>query len=113
MTRGDIWWVDLGLPFGSEPDFRRPVLIIQSDAFNRSRINTVLVAVFSTNLELARLPGNLLVWSELSLLPKDSVLVCSQVLALDRQRFVEPAGRLKAGILQEVGECLRLVFGLA
>ena len=66
MTRGEVWWADLGVPFGSEPGFRRPVLIVQADSFNRSRIGSVLCAPFTTNLRLGDAPGNAFVAAEVS-----------------------------------------------
>jgi mRNA interferase MazF len=64
MQRGEIWWADLPTPVASEPGYRRPVLVIQSDDFNRSRIRTVIVAVMTSNLRLAEAPGNVLVRSD-------------------------------------------------
>ena len=74
MTRGELWWADFGLPFGSEPGLRRPVLIVQDDAYTRSRLNTVIVVPLSTNLVLENAPGNVFLPCERSGLSKDSVL---------------------------------------
>ena len=71
MTRGDIWWIDLGIPFGSEPGFRRPVIIIQDDSFNDSNINTIIVIPLTTNLNLSEAPGNFLLTKKESALSKD------------------------------------------
>jgi mRNA interferase MazF len=60
LSRGDIWWADFGQPLGSEPGYQRPVLVLQADAFNRSRIQTVIVVPLSTNTKLALAPGNVL-----------------------------------------------------
>ncbi len=75
MIRGEIWWADFGIPFGSEPGFYRPVIIIQSDKFNKSAMNTAVVVPLSTNILLADFPGNVLIKKELSNLSKDSVAV--------------------------------------
>ena len=74
IQRGEIWWADLPEPRSSEPGFRRPVLVVQADSFNRSRIQTVLVAVITSNLDLADAPGNVAVAARSSGLPRDSVV---------------------------------------
>ena len=63
IERGEVWWADLGEPDGSEPGYRRPVVIMQSDAFNRSRLRTVIAVVLTTRLRLLEAPGNVLVFS--------------------------------------------------
>ena len=88
MIRGEIWWADLGIPFGSEPGFNRPVLIIQTDAVNQSKINTTIVIPFTTNLMLESAPGNVFVGKEESKLLKDSILVVSQISVIDKSRFI-------------------------
>lgn len=112
MTRGELWWADFGLPFGSEPGFRRPVVVVQDDAFNRSKIGTTLVVPLSTNLALAEAPGNLYVESAESGLPKDSVALVSQLGVLDKRRLVERVGRIDGPQLRELEVGLRLVLGL-
>ncbi|MBW9232456.1 type II toxin-antitoxin system PemK/MazF family toxin [Leptospira santarosai] len=112
MTRGEIWWVDLGIPFGSEPGFKRPVLIIQDDSFNRSNINTIVSIAVTSNLNLSEAPGNVLITKKDSNLSKDSVVDVSQIVTLDKERFLNKAGKLKTNKLNEVGEGLRLVTGL-
>jgi len=84
MQRGEIWWVDLPTPVASEPGYRRPVLIIQSDEFNRSQIRTLIAAVLTTNLRLAEAPGNILVTTGETGLPEDSVVNVSQVITVDK-----------------------------
>ena len=84
MKRGEIWWADLPDPVASEPGYRRPLLIIQVDEFNRSAINTVVAVVLTSNLNLAGAPGNLLLKSTQTGLPKDSVVNVSQVLTVDK-----------------------------
>lgn len=112
IERGAIWWADLGAPRGSGPGFRRPVLIVQADAFNRSRIQTVVVVALSSNLRLLDAPGNVLVPAKLSGLLKDSVANVSQVVTLDRSDLQEPAGKLDASTLRPVEAGLRLVLHL-
>ena len=75
MTRGEIWWADLGIPFGSEPDFKRSIVVIQDDAFNRSEIQTVIVSSITTNLNLADAPCNVYIEAEESELPKYGVVI--------------------------------------
>ena len=84
MQRGEIWWAELKAPIASEPGYRRPVLLIQSDAFNRSRIQTVIAVALSTNLRLAAAPGNVLLPAAETGLPKDSVANSSQIITVDK-----------------------------
>ncbi|MCY4484654.1 MAG: type II toxin-antitoxin system PemK/MazF family toxin [Spirochaetaceae bacterium] len=112
MTRGEIWWADLGVPFGSEPGFRRPVLVVQADSFNRSRIGSVLCVPFTTNPSLADAPGNVCLDAIESQLSKDSVIVVSQLTCIDRARLVQQAGTLKPQHLAEVEAGIRLVLAL-
>jgi mRNA interferase MazF len=112
VERGQVWWADLGEPDGSAPGFRRPVVIVQSDAFNRSRIRTVIAVVLTANLRLVDAPGNVLVPARASGLPRDSVANVSQVLTLDKEFLTELAGRLKGPVLSDVDSGLRLVLGL-
>jgi len=112
ITRGEIWWADLPDPRGSEPGFRRPVLVIQANSFNRSRIQTVIVAVISSNLRLSDAPGNVLLPARVSGLPKDSVINVSQLLTLDRSFLTEEVGKLSGRLQAEVDAGLRLVLEL-
>ena len=112
MTRGEIWWADLGVPFGSEPGFRRPVLVVQADSFNRSRIGTVLCVPFTTNLKLADAPGNVHLDTAESDLRTESVVVVSQMTCVDRVRLVEKAGNIEPESFREVEAGIRLVLAL-
>jgi len=112
VKRGEIWWADLPEPRGSEPGLRRPVLIIQADSFNRSKIQTVIVAVITGNLRLADAPGNVFLPAAVSALPKDSVVNVSQLLTLDRSFLTEPAGKLPERLKAELEAGVRLVLGL-
>jgi len=112
MTRGDIWWVDLGIPFGSEPGFRRPVIIIQDDSFNYSNINTIIVVPLTTNLHLSEAPGNFLLTKKETALPKDSVVNISQLATIYRERFLKKVSNLKAKHLIKINEGIRLILSL-
>jgi mRNA interferase MazF len=109
MFRGEIWWANLPDPLGSEPGYRRPVLI---DSFNKSKINTVIVAVITSNLKLAEAPGNLFLSAKSSGLLKDSVVNVSQVLTIDKTFLTERISSLADYLQDEVDEGLRLVWYL-
>lgn len=112
IQRGEIWWADLPEPRGSEPGYRRPVLVVQADSFNLSRIQTAIVAAISTNLELARAPGNVLLPARSAGLSRDSVVNVSQLLTLDRGFLTEHAGTLPSRLQRAVDEGLRTVLQL-
>ena len=112
VERGQIWWADLGEPAGSEPGFRRPVLIVQNDAFNRSRLRTAVAVVLTSNLRLVEAPGNVLIPAKVAGLPKDSVANVSQVITVDRDFLIELAGRIRGEALRDVNNGLRLVLDL-
>jgi len=112
IERGDVWWANLGEPRGAEPRFRRPLLVVQAEAFNRSRIETAIVVVLTSNLRLLNAPGNVLVPKRTAGLPKDSVANVSQVLTVDRDILAEKAGKLSSEILSAVDAGLRLVLSL-
>ena len=112
MQRGEIWWATLPEPVGSEPGYRRPVLIVQSDDFNRSRIATVIAVVITSNLRLAQAPGNVWLPCKVTGLPKDSVANVSQVVTIDKSFLTERVGRLPANLLAQVEAGLRLVLSL-
>jgi len=112
IERGDIWWAHLGEPDGSEPGFRRPVLIVQADAFNRSRLQTVIAVVVTSNLRLVDAPGNVLMSARATSLPKDSVANVSQVITIDGDFLTDKAGRLRGQLLKDVDAGLRLALGL-
>jgi mRNA interferase MazF len=112
MRRGEVWWVDFGLPFGSEPGYRRPAVIVQADAFNRSSISTVLLVPLTRTLEWAKAPGNLLLRPKQTGLKHPSVANVSQVTVSDRRRLIERVGALPGLALNQLDEGLRQVFGL-
>lgn len=112
MLRGEIWWASLPPPVGSGPGDVRPVLVIQSDAFNASRIKTVIVAVITSNLNLAKAPGNVLVSVTASNLPQDSVVNVSQVITVDKGLLRDYVGLLPNEVMEKVEIGLKLVLAL-
>jgi mRNA interferase MazF len=112
IQRGEIWWAELDAPSGSEPGCRRPVLVVQNDAFNRSRIATIIAVVLTSNLRLLDAPGNILVPARASGLKKDSVATVSQVVTIDRECLVKRAGRIEMTLMRDVDQGLRLALAL-
>jgi len=112
IQRGEIWWADLPVPRRSEPGYRRPVLVVQADSFNRSRIQTAIVAAISSNFELAEAPGNVLLPARTAGLPRDSVVNVSQLLTLDRGFLTERTGTLPPRLQRSVDDGLRMVLGV-
>ena len=112
MQRGEIWWADIPDTEGSAPAFRRPVVVIQSDPFNRSRLHTVIVAIITGNLARAAAPGNVAISAKQSGLSKDSVINVSQLFTLDRSSFIELIGPAPARAIEQLDDGLRMVLGL-
>jgi mRNA interferase MazF len=112
MKRGEIWWASMPEPAGSGPGFRRPVLIVSDDSFNRSRIATVIVAVISGNVRLADAPGNLKVAGRGTGLSRASVINVSQLVTLDKAMVTTRLGQLGPAQLAAVDKGLRLALGL-
>ena len=112
VRRGEIWWANLPEPTGSEPGFRRPVLVVQSDEFNQSRIATVIAIVLTSNLKLAQAPGNVLLPSKATNLSKDSVANISQVITVDKSFLTEKVGGIPSHLFEQVENGLRLVLDL-
>ncbi|MDL1965032.1 MAG: type II toxin-antitoxin system PemK/MazF family toxin [Deltaproteobacteria bacterium] len=112
MHRGEIWWADLPVSEGSEPGFRRSVLIVQANPFNRSRINTVIAVALTGNLCLGEAPGNVFLPSEHTDLPNDSVANVSQVVTIDKAYLDECVGVLPMRFVRLIDEGLRLVLDL-
>ena len=102
IAQGEVWWTDLAQPSGSEPGFRRPVVVVQGDAFNRSRIATVVCVALTSDLRWAEAPGNVRLGARLTGLPKDSVASVSQLVTLDREALTERVGALPAKKLELV-----------
>lgn len=112
MKRGDIWWAVLDEPMGSEPGYRRPVVIVSSNEFNQSKIRTVLVAIITSNLRLAEAPGNFSISKKESGLSKESVVNVSQVLTLDKSFLSKKSGKLLSKKIMALNEGLRLVLSI-
>lgn len=112
MKRGEIWWASLPAPTGSGPGFRRPVVVIQSNPFNQSRIATAVVAVVTSNLALADAPGNVRLGKIESGLAKPSVVNVSQIYTLDRQLLTRRVRALPVEDMRTIDDGLRLVLGL-
>lgn len=112
MKRGEVWWASLPSPAGSEPGLRRPVVVVQSNPFNNSRIATVVIATITSNLALAEAPGNVRIGKSESGLSKPSVINVSQVLTLDRSYLTERVRALPPPVMNRVDSGLRLVLGL-
>jgi mRNA interferase MazF len=112
MQRGDVWWATLPEPAGPGPGYRRPVLVVQADDFNRSRIRTVVVAVLTSNLALAQAPGNVLAKTRRTGLPRDSVVNVSQLLTIDKTLLREKVRALDPVTMAEVDDGLRLVLAI-
>ena len=111
ISQGDVWWADLPPPVGSAPGFRRPVVVVQSDAFNRSRIATVVCIPLTSNTRWADAPGNVLLSSEVTNLPQDSVANASQVISIDKELLVDRVGKLPRTKLELVLAGLDAVLG--
>lgn len=112
MQRGEIWWATLRPPRGSEPGCRRPVLVVQGDEFNASRIHTVVVVTLTSNVALQAAPGNVLLSKRSTRLPKASVATVSQMVTLDKSFLTERISRLDPAAMVAVDEGLRLVLNL-
>ena len=112
MRRGELWWASLPVPRGSEPGFRRPVVVVQADSFNQSRIQTLIVAVVTTNLRLAAVPGNVRLGRVEGGLQEESIVNVSQLLTIDKGYLDERLGSLSAVQMTAVDDGLRLVLSL-
>jgi mRNA interferase MazF len=112
VQRREVWWANLEEPRGSEPGFRRPILIVQADAFNRSRLRTVLGVVLSSNPKLLDAPGNVLLPREPTGLPKEAVANVTQILTLDEDYLTERTGRVSTRLMAHVDAGLKLVLDL-
>ena len=111
ISQGEIWWADLPPPAGSGPGFRRPVVVVQCDALNRSRIATVVCVPLTSNLKWALAPGNIRLSARLTGLPKDSVANASQILSLDREFLKARVGKLPRSKLESVLSGIGIVLG--
>lgn len=110
IQRGDIWWASLDAPHGSSPGFAHPLVIIQADDFNKSRISTIIGLVITSNLHLAEAPGNVFLEKTISKLPKDSVVNISQIVTIDKSYLRWKISHLPKAILSEISEGVKLVL---
>ncbi|CAB5002870.1 unannotated protein [freshwater metagenome] len=111
-ARGNVHWVDLGEPRGSEPAKRRPALVVQADALNASRLGTVIVAVVTSNTARAALPGNVFLPMAFSGLSRDSAVNLTALATLDKRDLGEHVGTLSGHVMDAVEKELRVVLGL-
>lgn len=109
IKQGDIFWVDLEEPRGSAPGFTRPFVVIQNNLFNQSRIDTVLVCALTTNLSRASAPGNVMLSKGEAGLPKQSVVVVSQTIAIDKSELREKIGAVSKSRIAEIVEGIKLI----
>ena len=112
MTRGEIWWAELGIPSGSGPGYRRPVLVIQSNSFNESNISTTICCVITSNEMLKEAPGNVYLEAKESKLPRNSVINVSQIITIDKKFLVEKVSRIKNENMKNVEKGISLVLGI-
>jgi mRNA interferase MazF len=111
ISHGEVWWADLPAPAGSGPGFRRPVVIVQGDALNRSRLATVVCVPLTSNLPWAEAPGNVLLPAAMTRLPKDSVANASQIVTLDKALLTERVDKLPAATMELIHTGIDVVFG--
>jgi mRNA interferase MazF len=111
IRQGEVYWLHFGAPEGSEPAGRRPAVVVQHDRFNRSAITTTVVAVVTSNLRLAAMPGNVRLRHGEAGLLRPSVVNISQLRTVDRSRFSERVGILGPARLREVVRGIALLFG--
>ena len=111
VSQGEVWWADLPAPTGSGPGFRRPVIVVQGDHLNRSRIATVVCVPLTSNLTWAGAPGNVLLAAKVAGLPRDSVANTSQIIAVDRRLLSERVGRLSRSHVTQIMNGIDVVLG--
>ena len=111
VSQGEVWWADLGEPRGSKPGFRRPVLVIQGDSFNRSRLATAVCVALTSNVKWAEAPGNVLLPAMATGLPKESVANVSQLVTLDKSELTERVGKLPKAKLELVLSGVDVLLG--
>jgi mRNA interferase MazF len=110
IRQGDVYWVDLGEPSGSGPGYRHPHVVVQNNVFNRSRLNTVVVCVITSNLKRADAPGNVLLEKEETNLPKQGVVNVSQIFTVDQRDLVEKIGALSSERVRQILDGILLLI---
>ena len=111
IAQGDVWWADLAAPSGSEPGFRRPVVVVQGDSFNRSALRTAVIVPLTSNLRWAEAPGNVRLAARATGLSRDSVANVSQVVTVDKATLAEQVGKLTSAKLELVLAGIDIVLG--
>jgi mRNA interferase MazF len=111
VSQGEVWWADLGEPRGSKPGFRRPVVVIQGEGLNQSRIATVVCVALTSNVKWSEAPGNVRLPERVTGLPKESVANVSQILTLDRSELAERVGKLPRAKLELILSGVDVVLG--
>ncbi len=112
IKRGEIWWAELPEPTASEPGYKRPLIVIQSNDFNSSNINTIIAVIITSNILLAAAPGNILLPATKSKLPKKSVVNVSQLITVDKSFFTEKVHTLSSRLMEQIDDGIRLVLKL-
>lgn len=112
IQRGEIWWADLPEPTGSAPGYRRPVLIIQADIFNQTKLNTSIAVLITTNIDLGEMSGNVPLKKSQSGLPKDSIVNITQIFTLDKRLLLEYVSTISDRKMEQIDKGLRLVLEL-
>jgi mRNA interferase MazF len=110
IRQGEVWWADLSEPSGSGPGFRRPILVIQGNPFNESKISTVVCIPLTSNLKWATAPGNVMLKKKLTGLTKDAVANVSQIISLDKIVLTEKCGRVPGSFIKQIFYGLDIVF---
>lgn len=111
VSQGEIWWADSPVPKGSAPGFRRPVVVVQSDAFNRSRISTAVCVPLTSNLKWGLSPGNVHLSARITGLPKDSIANISQITTVDKSVLATRVGKLSSQKLELILSGISLILG--
>ncbi len=111
IAQGEVWWADLGEPVGSTPGFRRPVVVVQCDGMNRSRIGTVVCVPLTSNLKWANAPGNVLLTAKVTGLPKESVANVSLIITVDKNQLADRAAKLPGRQLEAILDGINVVLG--
>jgi mRNA interferase MazF len=111
IAQSEVWWADLAEPIGSAPGYRRPVIVLQSDALNRSQIATVICVVLTSNLRWSLAPGNVLLTARQTGLDRDSVANVSQLVTIDKQQLIERAGKVPGKQMEAIFSGIDLIFG--
>jgi len=112
IKRGEIWWAELPEPTGSEPGYKRPLIVVQSNDFNNSNISTVIAVIITSNIHLASAPGNVLLSAKKSKLPKKSVVNVSQLITVDKSFFTEKVHSLPSKLMEQIDDGIKLVLKL-